>query len=88
MPSSLNLWKYMCIIQEDARSSFSVKKWYHLEMNVTIEHFEHFGTLFNFSIIFFASLCLAYYFFNILLFLSIQIQKFSSLASLGILLLN
>ena len=29
---------------------------------------EHFRALFNFSIIFFASLCLAYYFFNILHF--------------------
>ena len=31
---------------------------------------EHFWALFNFSIIFFASLCLAYYFFNMLLFQS------------------
>ena len=68
---------------------------------------EHFWALFNFSLIFFASLRSAYYFFNILLFQSsnskifqprfarhiisliycffkVQIQKFSSLASLGI----
>ena len=42
---------------------------------------EHFGALINFSIIFLASLSLAYYFFICCLFI-VQIQKFSNLASL------
>ena len=45
---------------------------------------DHFGALSNFFLIFFASLRSAYFFFNILLFFTIRIQKFSSLASLGI----
>ena len=45
---------------------------------------EHFGALSNFFLICFASLRSAYFFFNILLFFTIKIQKFSSLGSLGI----
>ena len=50
----------------------------------------HFSNLYEFKtdIFFWASLCSAYYFFNILLFFMFQIQKFSSLTSFGISFLN